>query len=224
MATAVNAELQRAFDREREVAQRASPRDPAAARAQTIAMYGRLAELQRDVIAARGIVPACRPRCSYCCRLRVEIRPHEAFVLAQHVRARLADAVRRRVLDRLAHNLARVRFLSAAQHNAARVECALLDDGLCTAYEARPAACRKYYSLRQATCRDVHDDPAAPRSGPLEDEHVRLAGNAVALGHAQGWADAGYDAEPYELHFALHHALRGSQAERRYRDGKRAFP
>lgn len=224
MATAVNAELQQAFDRERETAQRASPRDLSALRAQTIAMYGRLAERQGEVIAARGVVPACRPRCSYCCRLRVEIRPHEAFVLAHHVRTRLAEALRQRVLDRLAHNLTRIRWLSAAEHNAARVECALLQDGLCTAYEARPAACRKYYSLREATCRAVHDDPAAPRTGPLEDDHVRLAGNAVALGHAQGCADAGFDAEPYELHFALHHALRGSQAERRYRDGKRAFP
>ena len=52
---------------------------------------------------------------------------------------------------------------------------------------------------------------------------MRLAGNAVALGFAQGREDAGFDATVYELHFALRQALASSRAERRYRDGKRAF-
>ena len=223
MTTAVSAELQAAFDRECADAEQAKPRDSAATRTQTIAMYGRLAALQREVIAQRGVELACMPGCSYCCRLRVEIRPYEAFVLAHHIRTRFNDDQRGHVMARLEENLARIGALSAAEHNEARVACALLEDGLCSAYDSRPAACRKYYSVALASCQDVYGNPSAPRTAPLEDDHVRLAGNAVALGHAKGREDAGYDATSYELHFALYRALTSPAAERRYRDGKRAF-
>jgi Fe-S-cluster containining protein len=223
MSTAVNSELQAAFDRERRDAERARPRDPVAARTQTIAMYGRLATLQREVIARRGVEMACKAGCNYCCHLRVEIRPYEAFVLAEQVKSRFDAARRARFTARLEANLARVATLSAAEHNAARVACALLEDGLCGAYDGRPAACRKYYSVALSSCEDVYASPSAPRTAPLEDDHVRLAGNAVALGYAKGCDDAGYDATSYELHFALHRALTSPQSERRYRDGKRAF-
>jgi hypothetical protein len=59
--------------------------------------------------------------------------------------------------------------------------------------------------------------------GDIENENVRLAGNAVALGYAKGLEDAGFDAALYELHYALYEALTNPKAERRYRDGKRAF-
>jgi hypothetical protein len=45
----------------------------------------------------------------------------------------------------------------------------------------------------------------------------------VALGHAKGLEDAGYDSGLYELHAALHRALTDPRAQKRYRDGKRAF-
>jgi hypothetical protein len=73
------------------------------------------------------------------------------------------------------------------------------------------------------TCRSAFGDTSAPLAGEIEHEQVRLAGNAVALGHAKGLEDAGYDASLYELHDALHRALTDPKAEKRYRRGKRAF-
>jgi hypothetical protein len=73
------------------------------------------------------------------------------------------------------------------------------------------------------TCRNAFNDTSAPLTGELEDEQVRLAGNAVALGYAKGLEDAGYDATLYELHYALHKALTNPEAEALYRNGKRPF-
>ena len=73
------------------------------------------------------------------------------------------------------------------------------------------------------TCRNAYNNTSAPLTGEIEDEEVRLAGNAVALGYAKGLEDAGYDAALYELHFALHAALTNPRAEKRYRQGKRPF-
>ena len=117
----------------------------------------------------------------------------------------------------------RIATLSREQHVRAGIPCALLEDGVCSAYEARPATCRKYHSVSVETCRDAFSDTSAPLTGEIEHEQVRLAGNAVALGHAKGLEDAGYDATLYELHYALHRALTDPKAEKRYRRGKRAF-
>ena len=216
-------QLQAAFDRERKDARAARPADAASARASTVRMYGRLGELQAGVIAGKAIEVACTRGCSYCCHLRVEIRPHEAFVLARHVQEKFDPARRERALARIAGNLERIAPLTPEQHVRAGIPCALLEDGACSAYEARPAACRKYYSVSVKTCRDAFGDTAAPLTGELEDEDLRLAGNAVTLGYAKGIEDAGYDIELRELHYALRKALTDPKAQARYRRGKRAF-
>ena len=216
-------ELQDAFDRERRQARSEKPTNATAADAQTIRMYGRLAALQADVIARTGVEVACTRGCHYCCHLRVEIRPHEAFVLAHHIETRFTPAQRARTVERIERTLRLVAPMSADDHVRAGIPCALLEDGVCSVYEARPATCRKYYSLSVTTCRDVFNDTAAPLTGELEHEQLRRAGNAVALGYAQGMEDAGFDIARYELHDALHKALTDPRTEKRYRRGKRAF-
>jgi len=223
MNSPVSAKLQAAFNREREAAGTKKPADAAAARAQTIRMYGRLAALQDEAIARGQVETACQRGCSFCCHLRVEIRPHEAFVLAQHLQTKFTPAQRARALARIEENLQRIAPLTPEQHIRAGIPCALLEDGACSVYEARPAACRKYYSVSVETCRNAFNDTSAPLTGQIEDEQVRLAGNAVALGYAKGLEEAGLDATLYELHFALQRALTNPKAEKRYRDGKRPF-
>jgi Fe-S-cluster containining protein len=219
----VSADLRLAFDRERAEARTRKTVDGAAARTQTIHMYGRMATLQAHVIAQAKADPACKRGCSYCCHLRVEIRPHDAFVMAQYVRVKFNADQRAQVLARIEGTLARIAPLTQDQHVRAGVPCALLEDGVCSVYEARPATCRKYFSMSVDTCRNAFNDTAAPLTGEIEHEQVRLAGNAVALGYAKGLEDAGYDAALYELHYALHAALTNPKAETRYRKGKRPF-
>ena len=218
MNSPVSPELQAAFDRERE-----EGRSSAAAQTQTVRMYGRLAALQSDIIARGNVNLACKRGCSYCCHLRVEIRPHDAFVLAQHVQTKFNAEQRARAVVRIEDNLERIAALTPEQHIRAGIPCALLEEGVCSVYEARPATCRKYYSVSVETCRNAFNDTSAPLTGEIEDEQVRLAGNAVALGYAKGLEDAGYDATLYELHYALHSALTHPEAETLYSDGKQPF-
>ena len=223
MHPTIPANVQAAFDRERRDAGARKLAEAPVARAQTIRMYDRLATLQHEAIVKQKVDVACARGCSYCCHLRVEIRPHDAFVLAHHVQSRFDDAQQARTIARIEDNVRRIEGLTPEQHVRAGIPCALLEDGLCTVYESRPATCRKYYSVSLDTCRNAFNDPSAPLTGEVENEQVRFAGNAVALGYAKGMEDAGYDAALYELHFALHRALSDPRCERRYRRGKRAF-
>ena len=222
MTETIPAALQATFERERADARRAVARDADAVRAQVVRMYTRLQHEQSAVIASAKLALACERGCNYCCHQRVEVRPYEAFVLAGHIRARMT-AQQADVVARLAANRARIAPLTPLQHTQSGIACALLVDGACSVYEARPAACRKYYSLSVETCRDAFLHPTEPLSGPLEDDNLRLAGNAVALGYARGVEESGRDAERYELHGALLEALQNPKSLKRYRAGKKAF-
>jgi Fe-S-cluster containining protein len=226
--TTIAPQLQAVFEDERSRMRVAvgagAPREAPAIAKHTVRMYGRLAQLQEDTIAAQRVAVACTAGCHYCCHLRVEVRPYEAFFLAAHVRSSTGEAAQQALLAKLDANLARIAPLTPQQHIRAGIPCALLDDqGRCGVYAARPAACRKYYSTAVDTCRDAHANPHAPLVREIEHEGVRLAGNAVALGFAKGIEDAGMDAKPVELHFALRAALTNPKAEKRWRDGKKPF-
>ncbi|MBS0319049.1 MAG: YkgJ family cysteine cluster protein [Proteobacteria bacterium] len=223
MRNPVTTELHATFDTERRMARAQHPPDLAKVRTQTVHMYGRLEALQEQVIADTGVALACAKGCSYCCHLRVEIRAHDAFVLAHHLRTQFSLGQQAAALARIEANLHRIAELTPEQHVRAGIPCALLEDGACSAYAGRPATCRKYYSVSVDTCRNAYNDTAAPLTGEIQDETVRLAGNAVALGYAKGLEDAGYDTTLYELHFALHAALTQPKADKRYRQGKRPF-
>ena len=186
-------------------------------------MYGRLSELQDAVSAKNKVHFACRRGCNYCCHLRVEIRPHDAFVLAHHIQTTFSAEQHAAAVLRIEQTLEHIESLTPEQHVRAGIPCALLQGGVCSAYDARPATCRKYHSVSVDTCRNAFHDTSAPLTGDIEDEQVRMAGNAVALGYAKGLEDAGYDAGLYELHYALHTALTNPKAGKRYRKGKRAF-
>lgn len=225
MSETIPAPIQAAFERERQQAllDARAAKEVVGIRALAVKMYGRLAELQQQVIADEHVAFACMQGCSYCCHLRVELRPHEAFVLAQHIHSRFNDQERAEVMSRLAENLERITPLTREQHIGAGIACALLVDGNCSAYEARPAACRKYYSLSVDTCRAAFNDTSAPLTGQLEHDNVRFAGNAVTLGFAKGMEDAGYNIDMFELHRALKLALESNKPEKRYRAGKKPF-
>ena len=225
MGETIPAYLQSAFDREREQARAAAKlvKETVGFRMLAVKMYGRLAELQKQVIADEHVVVACKRGCAYCCHLRVEIRPHEAFVLANHIQTQFDAAQRARAMARLEENLQRIAPLSREQHIRAGIPCALLEDGACSVYEGRPATCRKYYSVSVDTCRDAFNDTAAPLTGLLEHDNLRFAGNAVALGFAKGLEEAGFNTDMVELHHALKLALESNKPEKRYKAGKKPF-
>jgi Fe-S-cluster containining protein len=102
--------------------------------------------------------------------------------------------------------------------------CPLLGpEGECTAYEARPAQCRKFHSVSLETCRASYAHPED--DSILTPEHGAVAHNAaVIIAQSRQAAEAaGLDAGEYDLNLALAEALANPKARRRWRDGKKAF-
>ncbi len=203
----------------------AEARDPAQAAAAVMRFHRRVDEVLATSISAHGVSLACAPGCALCCSLRVEVMPVEAFRLAGWLRTRFSapriDALR----ERLRRNVAITAALGGVEaRKRANLPCALLDDaGRCSAYEVRPAQCRRCHSTRLEACESMHANPADDAlESPMNPVVAHNAAVVVAQ-NRNAQREAGLDAEPVDLNDALLGALDNPKAWRRWRDGKKAF-
>jgi hypothetical protein len=185
----------------------------ACAPAECAAVCGRLArELDGAFAAAKraGASIACEPDCDFCCHLRVGVFEHEAMAMVHHLRTRLAPDDAAAAERRIAENAARIDHMTVAQHYAARMPCALLVDGRCCAYEARPSACAAHHSLSRARCEHAfqhpehHGTPKNSRPALLE---LQTLGDALIAATQSALEDNGRTAIRGELHQCLRDLL-----------------
>ena len=201
----------------------AEARDPARLERAVITLHRRVDEVLAITVEGHGVRVACSRGCSYCCNLRVQVQPYEAFTLAAWLRRNFSPERLGRVVERLEANVARTRELGEEARKKTNIACALLgDDGACTAYEARPAQCRRYHSTDLDPCRaffETHDETIEAAM------HEAVAHNAdVIITQARHAArEAGLDDASVDMNEALLQALENPKAWRRWRDGKKPF-
>jgi hypothetical protein len=186
--------------------------------------HRRVDEIVDATLAGHAVKVDCTRGCSFCCSLPVHVTPPEAFALAEWLRRSFTPAKLALAIERLRDNAARTRALGAEGRQRANLPCALLgDDGACTAYEGRPAQCRRFHSTRVDRCKASHANPGDDTiEAPV---HPAVAHNAaVIIAQAQqAVREAGLDAEPGDMNLALLEALENPKALRRWRDGKKPF-
>jgi len=202
----------------------AGAREPARLATAVVKFHRTVDAVIDATVSGHALTLACSRGCGHCCHLRVEVQPGEAFALAEWLRRHFEPGRLAAVVARLRENVARSRALGVEQRKRTNLACALLGpDGACTAYEARPAQCRRYHSLKLATCEAFHANPSDDTlEAPM---HEALAHNAdVIITQARhAVRAAGLDAQSADLNFALLDALENPKAWRRWKDGKKPF-
>ena len=201
----------------------ARARDPAHLATAVITLHRRVDEVLATTIEGHRVPIACSRGCSYCCSLRVQVQPYEAFTLAAWLRRNFDAARLARVIARLKSNVERTRELGEERRKRTNIACALLgEDGACTAYEARPAQCRRYHSTDVAPCKafhDTHDDAieAAMHEAVAHNADVIITQGRHAVRAAK------LDDASVDMNIALLEALDNPKAWRRWKDGKKPF-
>jgi Fe-S-cluster containining protein len=199
-------------------------RDPKQLAAAVVTFHKRLDEVIEASVRGHAVQVACTRGCHYCCSLQVQVQPYEAFTLAAWLK-RNFDAQRlAAVTAKLRDNVAKTVAMGVEARKRSNLACALLgEDGACSAYEARPGQCRKFHSTRLETCMASYANPAddsiaSPEHGAVAHNAAVIITQARHAARAAGLEDASYD-----LNVALLEALENPKAERRWRDGKKAF-
>src|SRR5579872_2475591 len=96
---------------------------------------------------------ACAKGCAFCCHVSVTATAPEIFLVANRIREMpqqdFDDTLMRvRAADQ------RTRDMTSRQRANNKIPCAMLKDGLCSVYEARPGACRGFTSVSADDCRN----------------------------------------------------------------------
>jgi Fe-S-cluster containining protein len=176
-----------------------------------------VAALEHELAAQRvaGARIACAAGCAFCCHQRVGVFAHEAVALLQHLRTKLPRAEATAIEQRVLANARTIDGFTPEQHRAANLRCALLVDGRCAAYEARPSACARYHSLSRARCEHSFDHPEAigtPRNSRPALAELQELGAALDSALEAALADAGLPPTKGELHQTLRALLEDSSA------------
>jgi Fe-S-cluster containining protein len=175
------------------------------------------------VQAFGGKRPDCAAGCVFCCYHPVDITVPEGLGMMHYLRTTLPPAELATRHARVAEQAAKVRDLSFEAHAQAKVPCALLVNGTCSVYPARPFACRAWHSMSVARCETifVEGDPLA-MIPPLDTEAYTAVWD-VARGFAEGCQRARLDGRSYELHSLLLRALETPEAAKRWMQGDDVF-
>ena len=202
----------------------ANAREPASLAKAVVTFYRRVDDVIAATVQGHTAKLACTRGCNHCCHLRLTVQPHEAFALAAWLKSHFSAERVAAVVTRLRENARATTAMGVEARKRTNLRCALLgEDGACTVYEARPAQCRRYHSLRLETCKSFYDNPADEAlESPM---HQAVAHNAaVIITQAQhALRAAGLEAENEDLNFALLDALDNPKALRRWKDGKKPF-
>lgn len=201
----------------------AQARDPARLATAVVTLHRRVDEVLATTIEGHGVKVACARGCSFCCNLRVQVQPYEAFTLAAWLRRHFDPARLEGVLARLRANVARTRELGEEARKRTNIACALLgEDGACTAYEARPAQCRRYHSTDVAPCTAFHQSHDESIEAAMHEAVAHNADVIITQGRHAVRA-AGLDDASVDMNVALLEALENPKSWRRWRDGKKPF-
>jgi hypothetical protein len=167
--------------------------------------------------------PVCREGCSWCCHVWVIVSAAEVLLLADTLRKDLSaealDETRRRLkeLDGVAKGM------SYRERCRARLPCALLVDGRCSAYGARPMACRGWNSLDALKCEQSYRQGFHKSCLVTNNWVQRDVCATISAGHREGLAESGLRGDMLELTAALHVALEDDRAAERWLAGERIF-
>jgi hypothetical protein len=169
----------------------------------------------------RGVQPACRKGCSFCCHLLVSTSAPEVLAIAQYVRERFTDEEQAALLQRIDAVIEATAGMTRDERMDCKVPCPLLQNGECSIYEVRPIACRAWHSFDVVQCEMDFHSPAG--KGVQVDTSVLLSGHAVLEGLEIAVRHQRYDSRELELVHGLKVALQDPSLLHNWRSRPDAF-
>lgn len=173
--------------------------------------------------AAIRATVACHQGCDACCHVPVDTQAHEIFLAADHIQVHFGPDELDALIGRLAVNRGRMAACSPGKRELSRQPCALLREGACSIYDARPQPCRSHHASDAGICAAHLVDPSVDISR-VYIPALRARMFAVMLGIDEALESAGYDDRAYDFGSALHEALTNRLCLVAWMRRKPAFP
>ena len=151
------------------------------------------------LVTQNGKKIQCQKGCSWCCHqpvfaLSFELEYLNDFV-TQNFDKQKQDEIQKRAKDKK-HKLD---SLTDKDLLHSKIPCPLLENGTCTAYEARPMACRIYLSTNIKTCLDFYNRPEHEKSIPALLDFPMRAGRMMNEGFKSALKNNGIKVDEFRI-------------------------
>ncbi len=156
-----------------------------ATRQEQDAMEGLIEALSAEA-KRQNIQIDCRKGCSWCCHQPIFGVAHEFHYLWKFMQLNMSEEEQKEVLQKAFDNYQKRGRLSREELEASKMPCPLLLNGACSAYPARPMACRIYLSMSEDSCKQFHDAPEKVDNYPALLEFPLRAGQMMNEGFTEG--------------------------------------
>ncbi len=124
----------------------------------------------------------CKKGCEYCCHQPVFALEYEMQYLNSFIKERFSDKRQNEIGEKADENRFNLIDLDKTQILNSKQPCPLLKNGTCSAYEARPMACRIYLSTDVNSCITFYDKPKDKSSFPALLDFPMRAGRMMNEG------------------------------------------
>ena len=167
-----------------------------------------------EKLAARQNFPVeCHKGCHWCCHQAVYANSYELHYLTSYIRRHFSEEKQEHILAKATEKNRQTSSMSESSVLHFKSPCPLLENGCCSAYEARPMACRIYLSTRVSTCLEFFKDPENPDNYPALLDFPLQAGRMMNEGFMAALKTKNIETAEFRLEEGLQIALTGNQLE-----------
>jgi Fe-S-cluster containining protein len=151
----------------------------------------------------QGSPAQCAKGCAWCCYQPVYALTNEVLFLHEFVESKFDEQKKAEIYRKADEKNILLKGLPKEVLQNAKHPCPLLTDGACSAYEARPMACRIYLSMSVGSCKNFYSDPSNPSSIPELMDFPLKAGRMMNEGFKAALKQLGRISEEFRIEEGL---------------------
>ncbi len=177
-------------------------------------LYAGIDSLNDSIIALasrqnKGI--DCFKGCHWCCHQAVFANSYELHFLSEQIKSNFKPEELSELVRRTDQKLKLTADLTESEILKFKSPCPLLVDGSCSAYDARPMACRIYLSTKLETCLEFYHHPENEANFPALIEFPLRAGQMMNEGFRASLKEFGVETAEFRLENGLNIVLKNNQ-------------
>jgi Fe-S-cluster containining protein len=170
------------------------------------ALYASIDGLNESIIALanrQNKDVACYNGCHWCCHQAVFANSYELHYLAEKIKSKFAEVELSGLAERIKTKSAITVTITEEEVLKFKSPCPLLINDSCSAYEARPMACRIYLSTQLETCLEFYQHPENDANYPALIDFPLRAGQMMNEGFRAALKEIGVETAEFRLETGL---------------------
>ena len=177
-------------------------------------LYAAIDGLNDSIIALaerQNIKVACFKGCHWCCHQAVFANSYELHFLSEQIKKDFSPEELACVITKANAKSLITLELSDEEILKYKAPCPLLKDGACSAYVARPVACRIYLSTKLETCLEFYAHPENETNYPALIDFPLRAGRMLNEGFRAALKEYGIETAEFRIEEGLRIVLKNNQ-------------